>query len=482
MKRACSLLILAWLLALPAPAQTELFVLQGRVVGWNREPIPGSKLTLEIEGQAARTLVTDESGDFRFEEVPPGPYRLTVEVPGIATFQHSAVADRGTSREALLIECSPEEGGKVTVIGPRAHPPPAIDPGDAGGPPVGNREADKGYAEVEVFYGTDRALHRDRPIEERFGPTKSGFAALHRGVCKVSVPRDHRMGEIERPSIWKLEVTPDPRKHMVLLDLKELNRSGFYQRLQGNLAKSGAKEMLVFVHGYNVSFHDAVLRTAQLAYDLGIDGAPVLYSWPSQASLAGYTVDEATIGASVFSLEPFLRELAAKSGARSIYLVAHSMGNRALTRALERIALGMRQGAKPMFSEILLTAPDIDAREFASLAQTFRRVGERVTLYASSKDGALKASKEVHGFARAGDTDPDVLVLAGIDTVDVSQVDTSLLGHSYFGDNCSVIADMKNLLRGRKPPQERSPLTKKTKGQGLFYWIFPAGAACGPPG
>jgi len=180
----------------------------------------------------------------------------------------------------------------------------------------------------------------------------------------------------------------------------------------------------------------------------------------------------------VFSLEPFLRELAARSGARSIYLVAHSMGNRALTRALERIALGMRQGAKPMFSEIILTAPDIDAREFANLAQTFRRAGERVTLYASSKDGALKASKKVHGFARAGDTDPEVLVLPGMDTIDVSQVDTSLLGHSYFGDNCSVIADMKNLLRMRKPPQERSPLTRKEKGQGLFYWIFPAGASC----
>lgn len=348
-------------------------------------------------------------------------------------------------------------------------------------PPIGSGSPDKGYAEVEVFYGTDRALNRSKPIGERFGPARSTFAELHRGVCKVSVPRDHRMGEIERPSIWKMEFTPDPRKHMVLLDLKELTRSGFHRRLQGNLAKSGARELLVFVHGYNVTFHDAVLRTAQLAYDLGLDGAPVLYSWPSRASLADYTRDEATIGASVFALEPFLRELASRSGARSIYLVAHSMGNRALTRALERIALGMRRDAKPMFSEIILTAPDIDAREFANLAQTFRRAGERVTLYASSKDGALKASKEVHGFARAGDTDPEVLVLSGIDTVDVSQVDTSLLGHSYFGDNCSVITDMKNLLRSRKPPQERSPLTKKEKRPGLLYWVFPPGTDCPAP-
>ena len=464
MKRASCLLALAWLLALPVHAQPELLDLWGKAQDPSGAPLPGVTLTLKMEGREDRVLVTDERGRFRFEGLPPGPYRLIIKTPW-NTFEHSAVLDPETSQDRLLIECAREGPGTVRRIRPMASIAPP----------------DRGYAEVEVFYGTDRALRRDKPVGERFGPDRSPFADLHRGVCKVSVPRDHRMGEIERPSIWKLEVTPDPRKHMVLLGMEEMGKSGFYRRLQGNMAKSGARELLVFVHGYNVNFHDAVLRTAQLAYDLGLDGAPVLYSWPSRASLADYTRDEATIGASVFALEPFLRELAGRSGARSIYLVAHSMGNRALTRALERIALGMKENAKPMFSEIILTAPDIDAREFTNLAKTFRRAGERVTLYASSKDGALKASKEVHGFARAGDTDPDVLVLSGIDTVDVSQVDTSLLGHSYFGDNCSVIADMKNLLRGRKPPQERSPLTKKEKRPGLLYWIFPAGAECLPP-
>ncbi|HWN42567.1 MAG TPA: alpha/beta hydrolase [Thermoanaerobaculia bacterium] len=470
MKRVCCLLAL--ILALPVLAQEELLQFRGVVINAQGEPWAGATVTLETEGQAPRSVVVDGSGEFVFEGIPPGSYRLTVQAEGFATFTQVFDLDRRVSRGMLLLFANPEGGWDVRLEEPReALPPPPP-------PPMPPPPEDKGYAEVEVFYGTDRALQRNKPVEERFGPARSRWTGLHRGVCKVSVPRDHRMGEIERPSIWKLEVTPDPRKHMVLLGLEELGQNGFYKRLQGNMTKSGGRELLVFVHGYNVTFHDAVLRTAQLAYDLGIDGAPVLYSWPSRASLSDYTRDEATIGASVFALEPFLRELAARSGARSIYLVAHSMGNRALTRALERIALGMRQGAKPMFSEIILTAPDIDAREFASLAQTFRRAGERVTLYASSKDGALKASKQVHGFARAGDTDPDVLVLSGIDTVDVSQVDTSLLGHSYFGDNCSVIADMKNLLRHRKPPQERSPLTRKEKGPGLLYWVFPAGASC----
>jgi len=473
MKRICCLLALAWLLALPAPAQyaqPELFELRGRAADPGGAPLRGVELTLKMEGREDRVLVTDEGGRFLFEGLHPGPYRLIIKTPW-STFEHSAVLGPETAQNRLVIECAFQGPGVVRTVRPTATmAPPDLNP-------------DKGYAEVEVFYGTDREWLRDKPIEERFGPMRMGaeMEGLHRGVCKVSVPRDHRMGEIERPSIWKLEFEPDPRKHMVLLGLEELSPNSFYGRLQGTLGKSQAKELLVFVHGYNVNFHDAVLRTAQLAYDLGLDGAPVLYSWPSRASLADYTRDEATIGASVFSLEPFLRELAGRSGARSIYLVAHSIGNRALTRALERIALGMREDAKPMFSEIILTAPDIDAREFTNLARTFRRAGERVTLYASSKDGALKASKEVHGFARAGDTDPEVLVLSGIDTVDVSQVDTSLLGHSYFGDNCSVIADMKNLLRARKPPHERAPLTKKEKRPGLLYWVFPAGGNCLPP-
>lgn len=461
MSRVARLLALAWVFPLLASG-SELLHLQGHVIGWNGDPLPGTKLTLEIEGQEARVLIVDESGDFRFEGLPPGPYRLTVEAPGIASFQHSAVLDRRASRAMLLIECTPEEGGKVKSIGPReaaAPPPPPLEP-------------DKGFAEVEVFYGTDRALKRNASLEERFGPDRMRWTGLHLGVCKVSVPRDHRSGQIERPSIWKLEVTPDPRKHMVLLGMEELGPETFYRRLQGNLKRSRTKELLVFVHGYNVAFHDAALRTAQLAYDLGIDGAPVLYSWPSQASLSKYTVDEANVEWTVPHLERFLRDLAGRSGARSVYLIAHSMGNRALTRALERIAGKMGERTKPLFSEILLTAPDIDAEVFADLAQIFRRTGNRVTLYASSNDEALKLSKKVHGYPRAGDSGPGVVVLSGIDTIDVSAVDTSLLGHSYFGDNSTVIADMFNLLRERQPPDRRFGLKKKEKAAGLVYWVF----------
>ncbi|MFP5287006.1 MAG: carboxypeptidase-like regulatory domain-containing protein, partial [Thermoanaerobaculia bacterium] len=72
MKRACCLLVLAWLLGLPADARPELLDLWGRAAAPSGDPLPGVTLTLRMEGQEDRVLVTDENGRFRFEGLPPG--------------------------------------------------------------------------------------------------------------------------------------------------------------------------------------------------------------------------------------------------------------------------------------------------------------------------------------------------------------------------------------------------------------------------
>jgi esterase/lipase superfamily enzyme len=330
------------------------------------------------------------------------------------------------------------------------------------------------YAQVEVFYGTDRAPSGSGEPEEFFGPGRSRPAKLSLGVCRVSVPLDHRMGEVERPSIWKLEFRPDPAKHMVLMDLSPLPRGSFLSLLSSAVGRSPRKEVLVFVHGFNVSFSEAVLRTAQMSYDLGFRGVPVTYSWPSRQELSPlqYHADEATIDWTVPHLESFLADLAARSGARSVHLIAHSMGNRALTAALERLAAKQAPKAAPLFSQIVLTAPDMDADTFVELAREFPRAAERVTLYASSNDRALQFSRSVHGgFPRAGDSGPEVVVVPGVDTVEVSGVDTSLMGHSYYGENRSVLTDLFSLLRDRKAPAQRFGLSPRKK-KGLPYWVF----------
>jgi esterase/lipase superfamily enzyme len=119
-----------------------------------------------------------------------------------------------------------------------------------------------------------------------------------------------------------------------------------------------------------------------------------------------------------------------------------------------------------------LTAPDVDADTFADLAREFARSAERVTLYASSSDRALQYSRQMHGgLPRAGDSGASLVVVPGVDTVDVTGVDTGFVGHSYYGENRSVLSDLFGLLRDRKPPDQRFGLSPRQK-HGQRYWIF----------
>lgn|GEM_PF-4857531 len=70
-----------------------------------------------------------------------------------------------------------------------------------------------------------------------------------------------------------------------------------------------------------------------------------------------------------------LERLAAQSHATTVHLIAHSMGNRALTRALYAIA-EKHAGVPPMFQHVFLAAPDIDVGVFRQLAATFPSGGE----------------------------------------------------------------------------------------------------------
>jgi esterase/lipase superfamily enzyme len=279
------------------------------------------------------------------------------------------------------------------------------------------------------------------------------------------------MGEVERPSIWKLEFREDPEKHLVLLKTSLQEKDQFFADLAARIAGSPGKKTFVFIHGYNVTFADSARRTAQISYDLGFDGVPVFYSWPSQGTVRGYPVDEANVEWSQANLTAFLSDFLDRTDAESIYLIAHSMGNRALTRAFSFVAQKTPQ-ARKRFRELILTAPDIDAAVFKRDILPQIRGGESsITLYASSSDKALLASKEFHGYLRAGEAGAGIIVMSGMDTIDATSVDTSFLGHSYFAENRSVLSDIYYLIRGPAPPGKRFGLSPVDTPSGR-YWVF----------
>jgi esterase/lipase superfamily enzyme len=328
------------------------------------------------------------------------------------------------------------------------------------------------YQVVEVLYATDRKATGKTAPGKFFGGERSDGSSLSLGICEVSIPFDHKIGELESPSILKLEFSPDPEEHIALLRIEPATEAGFYLHLSSRVAASARSGAFVFIHGYSVTFEDAARRTAQLAYDLKFSGPPIFYSWPSQGAKAKYTVDETNIEWTIPHLQGFLARIASESGATTLHLIAHSMGNRALTRALVELSRAAVEATdRPRFRQIVLTAPDIDADVFRQLAAAMQKAAERITLYASSEDEALKLSKKFHGYPRAGDVGESIVVCPGVDTVDVSAVDTSLLGHSYYGDNRSVIGDLFNLLQDGAPPSQRFGLLP-VKWKELQYWRF----------
>ena len=252
----------------------------------------------------------------------------------------------------------------------------------------------------------------------------------------------------------------DPDKHIELYKPQPLASGKFYQRLQARVAASKKKEIFVFIHGYNTRFGEAARRTAQLNADLGFDGAAILYSWPSQGTYSGYFADQKTVEWTVPHLRAFLEEIAAKSGAAEVHLIAHSMGNRAMTAALQTMAKEDSEASLPHFQQIVLAAPDIRVNVIRPLVQAMVPMGKKVTLYASANDDALILARVIDGVARAGERVRDVLQamagsehlpLSGIDAVDASAVRTDFVGHGYFAASPSLIADLRKLLLGSRP-------------------------------
>jgi esterase/lipase superfamily enzyme len=126
------------------------------------------------------------------------------------------------------------------------------------------------------------------------------------------------------------------------------------------------------------------------------------------------------------------------------------------------------------FDHVVLAAPDIDAGVFLQLADHFVKAAGKTTLYASSNDRALSLSKKFHGSPRAGDIlDQRPVVVGGVDTIDASELDTDLLGHSYYGDHKSVVSDLFYLLQGITP-EKRFGLVQQQCINGL-YWKFSPG-------
>lgn len=349
-------------------------------------------------------------------------------------------------------------------------PPPSAGQGAAGG----SAEVPPHATLIKVYFATDRlGATNVTSVSHRFGSEwNKEEDHLTTGVVTVSIPPGHEEGKVERPfHLWSYEFQEDPARHVVLTQFDLLKGNDFYGALRGEFGarENADRSALVFIHGFNVVFDDAAYRTAQISFDLGFHGVPMMYSWPSQGKLRAYDGDEETTDWSAPHLQAFLERVARESGAQRIHVIAHSMGNRVLTKAL--LALGREPDIQPMFDNVIMAAPDVNAYIFLDqLWPGIKRAAKRFTLYASSDDQALRTSKAAKGpndFQRLGEAGSKIVVVNGLDTID-----TSMLGHSYV-DSCKpVLSDLGMLIDQGFAPLQRH--LRDRQKEGLAYWAFRA--------
>lgn len=334
------------------------------------------------------------------------------------------------------------------------------------------------FVEMRFSYATDRlrdpkADSAARKDWSRYytGDTNPDFKDFAFGKVVVTIPTQRRPGDMKVPGT-RFVGQPDPARYFLLREIMESNREAIFQELN---APGVEKEstLLLFVHGFNVSFADAALRTAQLAHDLQFPGKVMLYSWPSDGSTSAYWKDEDSSRISTPRFRRLLADLLTSKVTR-IFVVAHSMGTRIVIPAVPTL---VAQGVDvSKVSELMLAAADFNVIEFKELAADFARLrarGTRLTIYAASNDFALQLSRRIHTFRRLGESDPALNVYTGLDSVDASAAAPMLraYGHSYVSDSAQVLGDMQDLVLKGFTPKDRGLLPIPQTDD--FGWTIP---------
>ena len=223
----------------------------------------------------------------------------------------------------------------------------------------------------------------------------------------VSIPPDNirRIGHVQ----WPSSLPGDPQQNFVTTSAKYIGKSDFSAAISATAKQTKRSRVLVFVHGFNNRFDDAVYRFAQIVHDAKAEGIPVVFTWPSRGelSLGSYAYDRESANYSRDALEQLLDTLAANPNVTEVNILAHSMGNWVTLEALRGRAIrGGKIGAK--IKNVFLVAPDVDVDVFRTQIQRMGTSRPRFALFVSQDDRALRLSQRIWGgMPRLGDINPD---------------------------------------------------------------------------
>ena len=328
---------------------------------------------------------------------------------------------------------------------------------------------------------------------------------LRLGVARISLGRsDITWDEARRMSILKNNSDRYPLRVAEVQEFGVLDRSvwpmlarhapddprpreRFTAMIDDRLARSRDKDIFIYVHGYRVNFENPLLVAAELWHFLGYEGVFIPFAWPAHTSRLSYFSDTECTHYSAPFLRDFVQYLASETRAEAIHIVGYSAGTRLVAATLYELALTTHD--RPVdqihrdlrLGNVVLVASDIDRGIFINyLHDGLLRVPQRLTVYESPRDKALRMARRVFGAGRVGQLEPlDVTPAAALflrDTDRLAIVDVESVegfdvgnGHGYFRDSPLVSSDLLAMLRYDLNPSERGLV----RVDGSLIWTFP---------
>ena len=296
-----------------------------------------------------------------------------------------------------------------------------------------------GTSQVHLLAATTRAPSEDKSILF----TGERGTGLKVDAITVSIPPEanRTVGQVQ----WPRRLPANPIKEFATVNVKPLvSKAEDEAWLKKNLPRS--RRALVFVHGFNNRYEDAVYRFAQIVHDSGAEVVPVVFTWPSRASIFDYNYDKESTNYSRDALEDLLRRIDAEPSIGEITVMAHSMGTWLAVEALRQMAI--RDGRTlPKIKNVILASPDLDVDVFSRQFVALGKNAPHFTLFVSQDDRALGVSRRISGNVdRLGQVDANAepyrtqFEKAGISVIDLTKLKSGdSLNHGKFAESAEVV-------------------------------------------
>jgi esterase/lipase superfamily enzyme/TPR repeat protein len=363
---------------------------------------------------------------------------------------------------------------------------------------VCNENVDPSCEPVPVYFITNREEAEDKD-NVTFLNRLASEGKLTFGVSAVTIPTSKSVNTA-RKSIWQSfrdsilpsspRSPPDTGAFLVTNTIVSGGLEGIISEAHKAAMNNGISKAFVYIHGFNNTFDDAVSRMAQLSEQAKYPGVPIVLSWASAGSTVarfspkggysgiGYNNDLLTADTSCAHFRTALGLVAKEFGAENVMVLGHSMGGKLLYNILAGCpSVGGTWPSDETLGDVVLAAPDIDVAQFKQNVTNAKNSTKSFTLYVSANDLALIASEKAVGLRkRVGKGGDERLLVAGIQTIDATTVESKAIGsinHGYVFDTPQVKRDLSELLRGESDPNKRvCPKQYMDQLSGLSYWLI----------